>query len=65
MTTGMRAQVRVTFDEGARALYLALVFLNAGDAQVARSVAFAPNVNLDLNAAGQVVGIELLGSDSE
>ncbi len=51
--------MRVTYDPAADALY---VYVSTGEVAETREV--APNVNLDLGASGEVVGIEILGASA-
>lgn len=48
--------MRLTYDPEADALYLKL-----GTARIARTEEVAPSVMLDLDAAGDIVGVEVLG----
>ena len=51
--------MRVTYDPAADALY---VHVSTGEVAETREV--PPNVNLDLSASGEVVGIEILGASA-
>ena len=47
--------LEITYDPQAKASYIAL-----SDEQVAKTVEYADFINLDLNAKGHLIGIELL-----
>ena len=51
--------MRVTYDPAADALYI-----NVSDGEVAQTREVAPDVNLDLGATGEVVGIEILAASA-
>lgn len=51
--------MRMTYDPSADALY---VYISDGEVTETREV--APDVNLDLDAAGAAVGIEILGASA-
>jgi uncharacterized protein YuzE len=51
--------MRVTYDPSADALYVYI-----SDSEVAETREVAPNINLDLDAAGEAVGIEILGASA-
>jgi uncharacterized protein YuzE len=52
-------EMRVTYDPDADALYIYV-----SDAEIADTREIAPNVNLDITATGDVVGIEILAASA-